>query len=501
MNSYFEDILLLNVEIFKNTHFNDDYYLTTLERNLGIKFEKIMNKFILDGEIVKEFLINDLIGSILQIKENVIENINNSEAFHITIDDEDFEELKDMVFELVDYHFNKDKITNYYITERRAIEEDFIKVFNNSANLTYNNKSVVNVFYALIIDKLKQLCNQISNRGRNYDLMKFIDVAIMKLHFEKINNLVSDFEETIIDAYIDGDDTIKDLLDERMENLTLTDLNVALASLDNNDDEQVKKNVIAIKDLINIVSVYQSICTNKFTVKIFNFIYSLALIEFKNKIDKTGKYFDYSRVYVNDLLYNTKHMSYSYLEELADYIRIFIEHMKLYNTICEGLQMLYNLFRDNPAANLIQDHIELIYEFLENDLIGNNFYRFSTYSSTTYSLFTNYCELLKDNRTWELKDFIKIYEAKPVMEYQNLTTNLLLDRHDFDFMTRVHLSPTRYEVIFEILFALNVENYQINEKIYKSNSRNTVITLFNTYKIRIDPKLQERFELLLEQFC
>jgi hypothetical protein len=86
------------------------------------------------------------------------------------------------------------------------------------------------------------------------------------------------------------------------------------------------------------------------------------------------------------------------------------------------------------------------------------------------------------------------------MEYQNLTTNLLLDRHDFEFMTRVHLSVTRYEVIFEVLFALNIENYQINEKIYKNNSRTTVTTMFNTYKIRIDPKLQERFELLLEKF-
>lgn len=499
MNAYFEDILL-NAEIFKNTHINEEHLMSTLERNLDIKFENMMNKFILDGEIVKEFLINDLIKSILQIEEHVFTNPRFVSGLEVPLTDGEFNELKEMISQLIDYHFNEDRTIDYYVNERKTIEEDFIKVFNNSANLTYHNDKIIGKVYFLIINKLKQLITQADNHGRNYDLMKFIDVAIAKKHFEKINVLVADFEDNIICNYINDDDTIKNLLDERFENLSLIDLNVALNSLDNSNSEKVKNNLLIIKDFINIISIYQSICTNKFSVKIFNFIYSLAIIEFKNKVSKTGKYFDYSRVCVNDMLYKTEIMSTTILEHLSVYTSIFCDHIMLYETICVGLQILYNNFTENPSSDVISTCVNEIYELLEKDLIDNDFYKFSTYYSSTYNLFTSYCEMIKMNRKLKLKDFIKIYEPKPVMEYQDLTTNLLLDSHDFKFMSKEPEYIIRFEPVIEILLTLYVEDHSINENIYKSITREAVRKMMQLYNIKIDPKLQTKYELILLNF-
>lgn len=499
MNAYFE-LLLLKAEIFKNSHIDGDCFMTVLERNLEIKFEKIMNKFILDGEIVKEFLINDLIDRISQFKNEVILDVQIATAFQVQLTDEDFEELKEMIIELINYHFGENKSINYYINERNYIEEDFLKVFHNSANLTYNKNRVINEFYALIVNKLKPMCNRLNNRGRNYDLMKFIDLAITKKHFEKINVLVADFEENIIDAYMNEDDSIRDLTDERLENLSLTDLNVVLNSFDKDGNEMVKKNIFIIRDLMNIVSVYQSICTNKLSVKMFNFIYSFALIEFKNKIDKTGKYFDYSRVYVNDLLYKAENMTITMAEHLQEFADIFCNHIKLYETICVGLQLLYNNFSENPSSEVVSGYADQIYELMEKDLIENNFYKFSTHLSSTYVVFINFCNMMKKNKDLKLKDFNKIYEARPVMEYQNLTTNVLLDQHDFDFMSRQYTVALELEPVIEILLTLNVENHVTDESLYEKYTRLAVQKLSQLHSIKIDSKHQTKFDLILSKF-
>ena len=499
MNAY-SNLLLLNAEIFKNTLVDSDCFMTVLERNLEIKFEKIMNKFILDGDIVKQFLFNDLMNSISQIRNHVIEDMQIVNVLQVQLTEEDFEELKEIIFELIDYHFCENRPITYYINERKSIEEDFVKVFNNSANLSYKNNKIINELYAIIINKLKPMCNQLNNHGRNYDLMQFIDIAITKKHFEKINVLVADFEENIIDAYMNEDDSIKDLTDERLENLSLTDLNVVLNSFDKDDSEMVKKNIYVIRDLINIVSVYQSISTNKLSVKIFNYIYSYALIEFKNKIDKTGKYFDYSRVYVNDLLFKIELMTLDMAEHLEEYSDIFCNHIKLYETICVGLQLLYNNFTGNPSSEVVSGYADQIYELMEKDLIENNFYKFATYHSSTYVMFTSYCEMIKKNRKLKLKDFNKIYEARPVMEYQNLTTNILLDQHDFDFMTKPYTATIQLEPIIEILLTLNVEEHKMNESLYENYTRLAVEKMTCLHNIKINSKHQAKFDLILSKF-